>query len=183
MTQADITISWEELCQRGRDARENADNAKWELGALACTISLNYGEHNLADFAREVNCGKRSIQQYRQVSERYSDPRFDELKQDPALSWTHFRIGLRFDADTAAYDFLDKTARELWTVDQASIEAAALLGKGKRMALVLDAADVHIVDIRGSVVIINLGASAQPLIEAFYGETPLQVKWYQEMSE
>lgn len=183
MTQADITISFEEICERGRIAREAGDNSKWELGQLANAVMLDarYGEHRMRDFALNCNVQHRSMQQYRQTFERFGDC---ELRYAEGLSWSHFRIATRFTADSAAYDFLNRAASNLWTVDQASIEAAALLGKGKRMALVLDATDVHIVSIGGNRVTLEMDTlDAQDLVMAFYGETKLEVKVYQEMSE
>jgi len=76
--------SWEELCTLGMEARETKDNSQWILGDIALQVEKDYGSDSLGKFAVDIGINKRSLYQYRRVSQAFT---LDQ--RSPRLSHRH----------------------------------------------------------------------------------------------
>jgi len=86
-------MTWEELIDRGIQAARDIDHNRWQLGALAATVEMNYGQNALGKWAAAINVSVRRVQDYRTVYRFWPDSvlltLLDEL---PNLSWSHYRM-------------------------------------------------------------------------------------------
>lgn len=80
-------ISWEEAVSIGLQLREGKDQSQWRLGDLALQVEKVYGVDSLGKFATEININKKSLQQYRRVSNA-----FPPEKRSQILSHRHHLI-------------------------------------------------------------------------------------------
>ena len=64
-------ISWEEAISIGVELRENKDNSQWRLGDLALQVETVYGQDAIGKLAIDININKKSLQQYRRVSNAF----------------------------------------------------------------------------------------------------------------
>lgn len=78
-------IDYEVLCEMGRIEMDKLDKSQWRLGELASKVSRKH----TADFARQLNAGKRSVQSWRQVWLFW--PENERRRASQVLRWTHFR--------------------------------------------------------------------------------------------
>jgi len=63
--------SWEDAVIAGLELREAKDNSQWRLGDLALLVEKAYGVDSLGKFAIDINIPKKSLQQYRRVSNAF----------------------------------------------------------------------------------------------------------------
>lgn len=116
---------WDVLCEAGRIAAEDIDNGRWVLGDLA----LQTGKL-VDDFAREINVPKRRVYEYKQVCSFYDQcVRAQYLRDNPAITYTHFRTAMKRGDVALAYRFLDHCQERLRTTDQAMRLMARIQGR------------------------------------------------------
>lgn len=122
--------SWDVICQAGREAQTNMDEARWIIGDLACLVSAEYGRDKIADFAREVNVEKARVKEYRTVARFYKNlPRQKFAQDHPNLTYSHMRDAMRFGDQDRAMEHLEACAIQTLTVEAARIRIQEALGK------------------------------------------------------
>jgi len=97
---------WEELVEKGIEAREQMDGAQWELGRLALEVAptldraSTYGEHALERYADAIGADPGALGEYRRVAERFPI-------QIENLSWGHHQAAaslVRWDDENKEWD-------------------------------------------------------------------------------
>ncbi len=142
--------SWDILCEAGRAAQQNMDEARWIIGDLALLVKKQYREDRLRDFANEINVEKSRVKEYRTVCRFYEKAaRASFLADRPNLTYSHLRDAMRFGSADRAYAFLEEVTTHTWTVDNARIELAKRLGKPVPSLRILDDAACRIVAPQG----------------------------------
>lgn len=113
------TTDWEVITETGRAAAERLDEGRWIIGDLALLVETNYGADNIGRFGREINVGKRRINEYRQCAGFFEKcARRAFLEENPTITYSHMRCAMRLKSPERAYKLLNKAARHNWTVDQ-----------------------------------------------------------------
>jgi hypothetical protein len=132
LAETERTVSWEELCERGRLAQQDMDKGRWTIGDDALTVRKRYGFDKLGDYAREINMPTERVQEYRTTCAYYQKSvRTDFLADNPTLTYSHLRAAMRFKDIEESLSFLEKAAMACWTVETARIEVAQALGQTK----------------------------------------------------
>src|SRR5690554_5270033 len=116
--QAELTRTFEELCEAGRLATADGDAANWLIGDLACEIATTYAEHTLADFAREIGKPKGTVYEARQMSAFYGSARAEIVAEYPNITRSHMRKCLPLRDIELARFALDKACTRGCTMDQ-----------------------------------------------------------------
>lgn len=114
-------ISWEEAISTGVELRRLKDNSQWELGDLALTVEGAYGTDAIGKFANEIGLNKKSLQQYRRVSQAFEPKHRVEL-----LSHRHHLI---LTPRPDRLEWLKKCADDSWSTLQLTRELALADGK------------------------------------------------------
>lgn len=125
---------WEICVNAGMEARNMLDEGKWVVGDIAHTITQRYGartprgEGIIDAFARAINIAPDRVREYRTVAKFWKHTDRDNMLSIAVLTYTHLRDAMRFKDIERAKDFLYLVADNGWTVTQARIEMASLLG-------------------------------------------------------
>lgn len=106
-----VKRSWEEYITLGQEARSLKDNSQWELGDLASEMSTEYGEDTIGKFGYSIGVEKKTLLNYRTVSERFSKPVREKYKK---LSYSHFASLASTEKPEA---WLEKADDEEWSVE------------------------------------------------------------------
>lgn len=126
---------WDELCERGRLARENMDQGRWDIGDDALLVEKDYGENSIAAYAREILVAVKRVEEYRTVCGFYEkSARAEFLESTPNITYTHYRTGMRMKDISRAYWFLAKAALRNWTTDHADAVMTRYLGRKRKKA-------------------------------------------------
>ncbi len=127
LTNAD---SWDVICEAGRAAQTNMDEARWIIGDLALAVKKQYREDRLKDFADEINVERARVKEYRTVCRFYEKAaRASFLADRPNLTYSHLRDAMRLSDPDRAYAFLEEAAANTWTVGTARLKLQERLGK------------------------------------------------------
>lgn len=131
-------LIYQELIAQGIEARERKDATQWQLGYLGYRV----GEGRLKAYADAINVGYSSLRTYRQVYvfyqpmgyalRRASPALIDhiaELKDNPVLSYTHFRYAAMWEDLETALSFLDECVDNAWATDLAYAILRERMGK------------------------------------------------------
>lgn len=143
MTTATID-DYQTLCEKGRLAAGTMDTGRWIVGDLACLVVSRYKEHNLDDFAREINVQKASVYQYRQVCAFYEpSTRVEFLETNSRITYTHMRIAMALKSLDRAYDFLQEASANGYTTDEAAHHIGEIVGNGGNKPVKAVLSDFH----------------------------------------
>jgi hypothetical protein len=123
----------------GQMDRESKDRARWRIGDLARLVTKAYGQNRIADFAKDINEPVDRVKEYRTVCRYWERSVRADFLALPTLTYSHFRIALRFADREDACDFLQDCAANAWTVEAARIELKKRLGEPLPAARLLDA--------------------------------------------
>lgn len=126
-------ISWEEAVSTGVELRRLKDNSQWELGDLAVKVEGDYGTDAIGQFANDIGINKKSLQQYRRVSQA-----FPKSTRVDYLSHRHHLILTPRDD---RFEWLEKCADNNWSTLQLTRELA--LADGKEVKEEESHPDVH----------------------------------------
>lgn len=116
---------WESLVCQGLEAREQKDNAQWELGKLADKVNVKYGQDSVGVFASSIGVNKRTLLRYRDVHRG-----FKNLRRDPVLSFSHHLKALGTDNPQ---EWLDKASEGNWSVEKLGLEIEAKSGITRKL--------------------------------------------------
>jgi hypothetical protein len=140
-----LPSDWELLCEAGRLAAEQIDYGRWIIGDLALRV------HDQAAFARECNIPKRRAREYADVCAFFpAAEREAYLRDNPGITYTHFRTARKLRDIERAYRFLEHCAKRGRTTDQAERLMARLAGRKARPAPLLKDVLVEVVARRGA---------------------------------
>lgn len=115
------SVTWDELCERGRLITSKEENYRWRLGDLAKHIDKTYRDKGLEDFAREIGKAKSSVYQYAAVSRMFPQIIRRRIQKDcPTLTYTYFRDAKRLKDRKLAVAWLYEVADSGWTADEAA---------------------------------------------------------------
>lgn len=124
--------TWDELCELGRKYRAQLDTFRWNLGDLAAYVTSRATDDakTLTEFCAEIDIKYKTLAQYRKVAEFYPvERRAEFIRDNPHLTYTHYRDAMRLEDLDRAYDFLEHAATELWTAAQSERELILQLGE------------------------------------------------------
>lgn len=126
---------------RGITARESKDRVQWELGILCASVVKVWGEETLKRYCDDINLGYSTGRSYRQVwifytSDDHFASRVASLKNNPVLSFTHFKYAMRLDGIYAALSFLDECIDGAWATDLAYAKLSERIGRPGQPKLV-----------------------------------------------
>lgn len=119
LAQTTGTRSYEEICEDSRIAVQTGDDAGWRIGDNAVEVTQRYGDHTLADYAREIGKPKSTVYESAQMSQFWLPQVRTELKEDcPNVTRSHMRkVLFMHDPDKARWA-VEKCSERGWTVDQ-----------------------------------------------------------------
>lgn len=172
---------WAACVDTGIKAQEMLNEGRWIIGDLACVIAnhSDYGENTLGMFADDIHFERARVREYRTVSQFWTFSVRTELLLIANLMYSHFRIATRLQNLRRARDFLLESADNDWSVGRARIELNKRLGKPLPPLQLLNAAEVCIVGIDGSIVrldVVNIDLECNDaLMDACRSGKPVKV--------
>lgn len=135
MNTATADMTYEILCDIGRDYSESLDTFRWKIGDIGNLVMELYSDRSIEEFAKDINQRKSTVYQYSKMSKFYGVDIRDRLKEElPNLSYSHLREGLRI-ADTCTPDviaWLEEVSANGYTADEASRKLTERLGHATR---------------------------------------------------
>jgi len=154
--------TWEALCDQGRDAAQDMDGGRWTLGDLSLEVQKQYGRNRISDFAREVNVPVGRVEEYRTVCRYYpKSVRADILGDNPLLSYSHFRVAMRFRDIEESIEFLMECADGAYTIERSMVEIKKRLNKPVPPPKLLDAeGTLRHADLETGMVVTKIGEGA-----------------------
>lgn len=128
-----------ELITLGQEAIGGMDRQRYKLGDLARVVKTHYGKSTMQRYAKDINCGVKSLYEYESVAtflEHFPQCRqFTDTARYPAMCWSIVRLAARISDPVQAEQFLHDAADNTWTIEQAQVEYAKLQGKSVPMKL------------------------------------------------
>lgn len=123
-------LNYEDLCNFCRQLVFEVDTRRWQIGDAALEIESHYGEHTLADFARDIGANQSTIRGYKRVSAFYAQAfRRNLLEEYPNLTYTYFRDAVRLNDIDLALEWLEEVSAQGWTADDAARRLTEKLGR------------------------------------------------------
>jgi hypothetical protein len=161
-TDGGMTETWEALCDEGREAAQDMDGGRWRLGDLSLEIQKEYGKNRIAEFAKEINVPVGRVREYRTVAGYWKNQHRQKLLDDcPTLSYSHFRLAMRYDDIEEAIEFLIECADDAWTVERATVEINKRSKKRVPPPKLLDAeGTLKHADLETGVIVFQVGEGA-----------------------
>ena len=119
LAQTTGTRTYEEICEDSRIAVQTSDDAGWHIGDNAIEITQRYGNHTLADYAREIGKPKSTVYEAASMSNYWTTQVRTELAEEcPNVTRSHMRkVLFMHDPDKARWA-VEKCSERGWTVDQ-----------------------------------------------------------------
>jgi hypothetical protein len=102
---------WEVLVSKGMNLREQKDECQFELGDLAMEVETSYGEDTMGKFSYAIGVEKKTMMNYRTVSERFDKEVRNKYRK---LSFSHFSVLTATELPEA---WLEKADDEEWSVE------------------------------------------------------------------
>jgi hypothetical protein len=118
-------MSYEELCERGRIAREQKDHAQWSLGIIASEVDVQYGRDAVGEWAKDIQISRSSAYEYRAMRQFYGDT---APIPDLQLAYSHYRTAKRLGSLQLALSYLEKVRENNWTVETAELHLVEVPG-------------------------------------------------------
>lgn len=140
-------ISYEELVENCRIAREDIDKNRWLVGDTALFVETAYGEHTLEDFAREIGANQSTVKGWKRVAKFYPNSiRAELIQSNPNLSYTYFKDALRLETLEAAIEWLADVSSMGYSADEASRRLTEKLGRKRQESAEGEITGVYIWD-------------------------------------
>lgn len=105
---------------------DDADEARWFIGDVACLLETRYGENVIEQFAIDMNLGKKTAFERRAMAQFYPRDVRNALRADaPSLRWSHFRRAKSLGDLDEALNVLQRASENCWTVEQLGLAVRA----------------------------------------------------------
>src|SRR5262249_46922644 len=91
--------TWDDHVSAWKSISREIEDRQWMLGAIADSLSRNYGESSIERFSREVGSKPQTVWQYAQVYQR-----FKNYERSENLSWSHHLVATYSDDPAAALE-------------------------------------------------------------------------------
>jgi hypothetical protein len=129
----DKSYEYSVLVDKGIQARQRKDTAKWRLGGYVRELETTYRDRTVEQYADDIGEAAKSLYEYAGMASFFSQEIRESLSELD-LSYSHFREARRLKDLNKAIEFLKVAASNHWTVKDMWAALKALRQSGHTVA-------------------------------------------------